>query len=77
MLQENMTFSAQEYLAWEAAQIDKHEYVAGVVDRKSVERFRRQADGGWLLRDFTGEENCVFESAELTMSMQRVFEDSC
>jgi hypothetical protein len=31
LAQEKMTFGAQEYLAWEAEQIDKHEYVAGEV----------------------------------------------
>ena len=29
--QEKTTISAQEYLAWEAGQIEKHEYVAGEV----------------------------------------------
>jgi Uma2 family endonuclease len=46
------------------------------VDRKGVESFRRQTDGRWLLRDFAGEESCVFESVELTMTMARVFEDA-
>jgi len=31
LVQEKITFGAQEYLAWEAEQIDKHEYVAGEV----------------------------------------------
>lgn len=31
LVQDKMTFGAQEYLAWEEAQIDKHEYVAGEV----------------------------------------------
>ncbi len=51
------------------------EYLLVDIARKSVESFRRQADGRWLLRDFTGEAACVFESVELTMSMERVFED--
>ncbi len=51
------------------------EYVLVDIDRKGVESFRRQDDGGWLLRDFTGDENCLFESVELTMAMARVFED--
>jgi Uma2 family endonuclease len=51
------------------------EYVLVDVDRKGVESFRRQPDGLWLLRDFTGGENCVFASVELTMPMARVFED--
>ncbi|MDD4929468.1 MAG: Uma2 family endonuclease [Gallionella sp.] len=52
------------------------EYVLVDVERKSVESFRRQADGRWLLRDFTGEAACVFESVALTISMERVFEDA-
>ena len=52
------------------------EYVLVDIERKGVERFRRQADGQWLLRDFAGEESCVFESVELTMPMARVFEDA-
>jgi len=28
LVQEKMTLGTQEYLAWEAEQIDKHEYVA-------------------------------------------------
>jgi Uma2 family endonuclease len=51
------------------------EYVVVDIDRKGVENFRRQDDGGWLLRDFTGAENCLFESVELTMPMAHVFED--
>ncbi len=52
------------------------EYVVVDIDRKGLESFRRQNDGGWLLRDFTGEENCEFESVELTMPMAHVFEDA-
>jgi Uma2 family endonuclease len=52
------------------------EYVLVDVALKSVERFRRQADGQWLLHDFAGAESCVFESVALTMSMARVFEDA-
>lgn len=52
------------------------EYVLVDVDRRGVESFNRQPDGRWLLRDFAGEENCVFESVGLTMSMARVFEDA-
>lgn len=52
------------------------EYVLVDIDRKGVESFRRQPDGLWLLRDFTGGENCVFESVVLTMPMARVFEDA-
>jgi Uma2 family endonuclease len=52
------------------------EYILVDIDRKGVESFRRQADRRWLLRDFAGEENCVFESVELTMPMVRVFEDA-
>lgn len=52
------------------------EYVLVDVDRKSVESFRRQADGQWLLRDFATEEACVFESVGLTMTMALVFEDA-
>ncbi len=52
------------------------EYVLVDIDRKGVESFRRQSDGQWLLRDFAGEDSCVFESVELTMAMARVFEDA-
>lgn len=52
------------------------EYVLVDIGRKCVESFNRQADGRWLLRDFAGEGNCVFESVGLTMSMARVFEDA-
>lgn len=52
------------------------EYVLVDIDRKGVESFRRQPDGLWLLRDFTGGESCVFESVALTMPMARVFEDA-
>ncbi len=52
------------------------EYVLVDIDRKGVESFRRQADGQWLLRDFTGAESCVFESVGMTMAMARVFEDA-
>jgi Uma2 family endonuclease len=52
------------------------EYILVDIDRKGVESFRRQPDGQWLLRDFAGEENCVFKSVELTMPMARVFEDA-
>lgn len=52
------------------------EYVLVDADRKSVESFRRQAGGDWLLRDFTGGENCAFESVALTLDMARVFEDA-
>lgn len=52
------------------------EYVLVDVDRKGLESFRRQADGRWLLRDFAGNDTCVFESVGLTMTMARVFEDA-
>ena len=52
------------------------EYVLVDVGRKGVESFCRQPDGLWLLRDFTGGENCVFASVDLTMPMARVFEDA-
>ena len=52
------------------------EYVLVDIDRKGVESFRRQPDGLWLLRDFTGGESCVFESVALTMPIARVFEDA-
>ena len=52
------------------------EYILVDIDRKSVESFRRQPDEQWLLRDFSDEENCVFESVELTMTLARVFEDA-
>jgi Uma2 family endonuclease len=51
------------------------EYVLVDIDRKGVESFRRQDDGRWLLSDFTGSENCLFESVKLTMTMARIFED--
>lgn len=56
--------------------IGLEEYVLVDIERRSVESFHRQADGRWLLRDFSGEENCMFESVGLTMSMARVFEDA-
>lgn len=52
------------------------EYVLVDIDRKGVESFRRQDDGLWVLRDFTGAESCVFASVGLTMPMVRVFEDA-
>jgi Uma2 family endonuclease len=52
------------------------EYILVDIERKGVESFCRQADGRWLLRDFAGEDSCVFESVELTMTMARVFEDA-
>lgn len=51
------------------------EFVVVDIDCKGVESFRRQDEGRWLLRDFTGGENCLFESVGLTMPMARVFED--
>lgn len=56
--------------------VSLEEYVLVDVDRRGVESFRRQADGRWLLCDFTGADNCVFESVALTMAMARVFEDT-
>ena len=51
------------------------EYVIiDIVDRR-VECYRRTADNGWLLHDYTGEQICQFTCIGVTMALAEVFED--
>ena len=51
------------------------EYVLIDIEARRVEIFRRQAGNEWLLHDYAGEPSCHFESVQLTLNMQTVFED--
>jgi Uma2 family endonuclease len=51
------------------------EYVLVDVDDRRIEIFRRQTNNEWLLHDYVAESVCHFESLELTLSMEQVFED--
>lgn len=51
------------------------EYVLIDIDARRVEVFRRQSGNEWLLHDYTGESACHFASVQLTLDMERVFED--
>lgn len=51
------------------------EYVLIDVEARRVEVFRRQPGNEWLLHDYAGEATCVFDSVQLTLPMETVFED--
>ena len=52
------------------------EYVLIDVEARRVEVFRRQPGNEWLLHDYAGEATCGFDSVQLTLPMDTVFEDA-
>ena len=51
------------------------EYVIIDITDRRVECYRRTADNGWLLHDYTGEQICQFVCIGVTMALAEVFED--
>jgi len=51
------------------------EFVLIDIPARRVEVFRRQAGNEWLLHDYAGEPACRFDSVQLTLSLDTVFED--
>ncbi len=51
------------------------EYVLVDIKTRSVECFRRTADNEWLLHVYVAEQQCQFESLDISIEMTDVFED--
>jgi Uma2 family endonuclease len=51
------------------------EFVIVDIDARRVECYRRTADNHWLLSDYAGDDDCRFDSLDLTLPLSVVFED--
>ena len=51
------------------------EYMIIDIEARRVERFSRTTDNDWLLHDYIGDVDCVFDSLGIRIAMAEIFED--
>lgn len=64
-------FTAENYLAWDPAQLEKHEYVAGEVFAMSG--YTRTGEGQWLFQDIAPEMPLPIPALEIGIPRARIF----